>query len=168
MKKQIANIVTGCRILCSVCLLFFPVFSVYYYILYLLCGLTDMVDGTIARKTNTASQFGAKLDTVADIIFLTVSLFKLLPEIHMQTWLWIWIGIIAVIKVCTHIWGIIRLRKIISLHTVANKITGLCLFLFPFTLLFMDLQYSAPAVCAIATFSAVEEGYYIGTGLEIL
>ena len=57
-----ANIVTSCRILCSILMLFSPAFSVQFYILYLICGLTDMVDGTIARKTNTDSEFGAKLD----------------------------------------------------------------------------------------------------------
>ena len=55
MKKHIANIITSCRILCSIIMMFFPVFSVMFYIMYLLCGLTDMIDGTIARKTNTAS-----------------------------------------------------------------------------------------------------------------
>ena len=55
--------------------------------MYLICGFTDMVDGTIARRTNTVSKFGANLDTIADMTFLTVSLFKILPVIHMQKWL---------------------------------------------------------------------------------
>ena len=50
-----ANIVTSCRIICSILLLFSPAFSAWFYSMYLLCGLTDMVDGTIARKTNTDS-----------------------------------------------------------------------------------------------------------------
>ena len=32
-----------------------------------------MVDGTVARKTNTVSEFGARLDTIADFIFFAVS-----------------------------------------------------------------------------------------------
>ena len=63
-----ANIVTCCRILFSVLILFSPVFSAWFYSLYLLCGITDMVDGTIARKTNTANEFGARLDSVADFL----------------------------------------------------------------------------------------------------
>ena len=66
MKKHIANIVTSCRIIFSILMLFFPVFSPWFYVMYLLCGLTDMVDGTIARKTNTVSTFGARFDTAAD------------------------------------------------------------------------------------------------------
>jgi len=82
MAKHIANILTGCRILGSVLLLLFPAFSVAFYIIYLFCGFSDMADGTIARKTNSISKFGSQLDTVADLIFVVVSLFKLLPEIH--------------------------------------------------------------------------------------
>ena len=53
-------------------MLFFTVFSPLFFVFYLLAGFSDMIDGTIARKTNTASEFGAKLDTVADLIFYTV------------------------------------------------------------------------------------------------
>lgn len=55
MKKHIANIITSCRILCSIIMMFFPVFSIMFYIMYLLCGLTDMIDGTIARKISIDS-----------------------------------------------------------------------------------------------------------------
>ena len=60
MIKHIANIVTGCRISGSLLLLCFPAFSVEFYIIYILCGISDMIDGTIARKTNSNSEFGAK------------------------------------------------------------------------------------------------------------
>lgn len=127
-----------------------------------------MVDGTIARKTNAVSKVGAKLDTIADISFITVSLFKLLPAIHMQEWLWIWASTIAIIKIGNNIWGFIRHKKMITLHTIANKITGLFMFLVTLTLPFVELKYSAPMVCAIATFSAIQEGFYIGKRYEIV
>lgn len=50
-----------------------------------------------------------------------------------------------------------------ALHTVMNKITGALCFLLPFTLSFIDLKYSAIAVCCIATFAAIQEGHYIRT-----
>ena len=77
MKKHIANILTGFRILGSMLLLFFPVFSEAFYALYLLCGFSDMIDGTIARKTNSVSEFGSKLDTAADLSFVAASLNQL-------------------------------------------------------------------------------------------
>lgn len=168
MKKHIANIITSCRILCSIIMMFFPVFSVLFYIMYLLCGLTDMIDGTIARKTNADSKFGAKLDTVADFIFLVVALVKLLPELPIQRWLWIWTIVIAIIKISNIISGVILKKRFIVEHTIMNKITGLLLYLLPLTLNLIELKYSAIVLCIIATFSAIQEGYFIRVGKEIV
>ena len=122
-----------------------------------------MVDGTIARKTNSTSKFGSQLDTIADLIFVVVSLFKLLPVIHVPQWLWIWGGVIAVIKISNIIWGYVSKKQFISLHTIMNKVTGLLLFLLPLTTAFCELNYIAIAVCSIATLSAIQEGFYIIT-----
>ena len=157
MKRQIANIITGFRVVCSILMLFFPVYSTGFYILYLLCGFSDMIDGTVARKTNSNSEVGARLDTASDFIFVAVSLLKLLPIIHIPKWLWMWIGVIAIIKICNIILGFIYKKKFISLHTIMNKITGLLLFLLPLTLYFIELKYSSIVVCIVATFSAIQE-----------
>ena len=167
MKKQIANIVSSCRILLSITLLFCPVFSIEFYSTYLFCGITDMVDGTIARKTNSVSEFGARLDTTSDFIFFAVTLIKLLPVIHIPKWIWVWIVIIAIIKIWNAILGFVYTKKLISLHTVMNKITGLLLFLLPLALQLIEIKYSLIAVCIVATISAIQEGYYIRTGQEV-
>ena len=163
MTKHIANVLTGCRIFGSILLLFFPAFSLDFYILYLLCGFSDMVDGTIARKTNNTSQLGSQLDTIADLIFVVVSLFKLLPVIHIPWWLWIWAAVIAVIKISNIICGYVSQKRFISLHTIMNKVTGLLLFLLPLTISFLKLNYTAIVVCSTATLSALQEGLYIIT-----
>ena len=168
MKKQIATIITSFRILGSIGILFCPVFSIPFYVLYLFCGLTDMVDGTIARKTNAVSEFGARLDTAADLLFTAVALLKILPVIRIQAWLLIWIVTIAVIKLFNLTWGFLRRKKIPSLHTIANKITGLCLFLLLLTMPFVDMRNTTPVVCIIATVAAVQEEYYIGTDRNIV
>ena len=159
--KHMANIITGCRIFESILLLFFPVFSSDFYIVYLLCGFSDMIDGTIARKTNSASKFGSQLDTIADLIFVVVSLFKLLPAIHISCWLWIWGGVIAAIKISNIIWGFVSKKQFISVHTIMNKATGLLLFLLPLTIHFGGLNCIAMIVCIIATLSAIQEGVLI-------
>jgi len=164
MKKQIANIITSCRILGSIGLLFCPVFSDGFYVLYLFCGLTDMVDGSIARKTGTVSSFGARLDTVADFLFVIASFVKLVPVIRIPVWIWGWAAVIAVVKLVNLVWGSTQMKQMPSLHTIANKATGLCLFLLPLTMPFADLRYTAPVVCVIATIAAIQEGYYIATG----
>ena len=164
MKKQIANIITSCRILGSIGLLFCPVFSYGFYVLYLFCGLTDMVDGSIARKTGTVSSFGARLDTVADFLFVIASFVKLVPVIRIPVWIWGWAAVIAMGKLVTLVWGFTQMKQMPSLHTIANKATGLGLFLLPLTMSFVDLRYTAPVVCVIATIAAIQEGYYIATG----
>ena len=158
-----ANFITSCRILCSILMLFFPALSPAFYALYLSAGITNMIDGTVARKTNTVTDFGSKLDTFADFIFVAVSLIKVLPVIDIPLWLWIWGGIIAFIKVINMVSGFIVQKKFVAEHTVMNKVTGLLLFILPLTLSVIELKYSAVAVCVVATFSAIQEGYFIRT-----
>ena len=126
-----------------------------------------MIDGTIARKTNSSGELGAKLDTVADLVFVTASFMKILPAIHLPQWLWIWGGVIAGIKLGNIIWGFVSKKRFVSIHTIMNKITGLALFLLPLTLSFVDVKYSGIAVCTIATFAAIQEGTYVARGKQV-
>ena len=160
MKKHIANIITGSRIVFSLSLLFIPLSSAWFYALYLLCGLSDMIDGTVARRTSSASEFGARLDTLSDFVFMTVALIKFVPHLHISVWLCIWIGIIAMMKLGNVVWGFIRTKKLVSPHTVLNKVTGLLLFLLPVTIRFVDLTYTLPIVCTVATVAAIHEVYF--------
>ena len=159
MKKYIANIITGSRVAFSLPLLFISLSSVWFYILYLFCGLSDMLDGTIARKTNTVSSIGSKLDTIADFVFMAVCAVKLLPKMNIPVWLWIWIAAIAIVKFTNIIWGFIQRKKLVDYHTFLNKTTGLLLFFLPLTLQFIVPTYSFAVVCTIATIAAIQEGY---------
>ena len=93
-----ANTITFFRIAASIVLLFCPVFSPAFYVFYIAAGLSDMLDGFVARKTDTVSKLGARLDTMADFVFVVVCLIKLLPVLSIPAWLYAWIGIIALIK----------------------------------------------------------------------
>ena len=156
-----ANIITASRILFSLVLLFFPAFSPAFYVLYLTAGITDMIDGTVARKTGKVSEFGAKLDSIADIVFVVVCLVKLLPVINIPLWLYVWIGIIVLIRIINIVSGFIVQNRFVMLHTIMNKVTGFLLFILPLTLRFVELKYTAIPVCAVATFAAVQEGHFI-------
>ena len=161
-----ANIITGFRVLISIALLFCPVFSPVFYTLYLIAGVSDMIDGTIARRTNTVSGFGARFDTAADFVFVVVCMIKLLPVINMQIWLCVWIVIIALIKTVNIISGYIVQKKLVAVHSVMNKVTGVLLFILPLTFSIIPLTYSAIPICAVATFAAVQEGHFIRTGRD--
>lgn len=159
-----ANNITGIRILCSIGILFVPVFSPAFYTLYLIAGVSDMLDGAVARKTGTVSTFGSKLDTAADFILMAVCLIKLVPVLEFPSRLFIWIAIVALIKAINIISGYVMYKEFVAVHTVMNKATGIALFLLPFTLSILDLKYSGMLVCALASFAAIQEGHLIRTG----
>lgn len=163
MIKHLANIVTFCRILGSILLFFFPVFSIRFYIIYIICGFSDMTDGTIARSTKSASELGSKLDTVADLVFVAVSMIKLLPAINIPGWLFVWCIVIATIKIINIIWGYVSKKQFIALHSIMNKLAGALLFLLPLTLSIIELKYSAIAVCSVATLASIHESVCIGS-----
>ena len=161
-----ANTITFFRIAAGIVLLFCPVFSPAFYVFYIVAGVSDMLDGFVARKTNTASRFGARLDTIADFVLVVVCLIKLLPVLRIPAWLYIWIGIIALIKVINIISGFVVQKRFVTVHSVMNKATGALLFLLPLTLPAVPLKYTAIVVCAAATFAAIQEGHFIRTERE--
>ncbi len=122
-----------------------------------------MIDGTVARKTGTANDFGSKFDSTADLIFVAVCLIKLIPLLIIEKWLLICIVFITVIKVINILFIIKRFKKIIFLHTIFNKITGLLTFVLPLTFSFLDFRYTSIVVCTIAAIAAVQEGYFLRT-----
>ena len=159
MKKHIANMITGSRIVFSLPLLLIPLMSAWFYAFYLLCGLSDMVDGTVARKTGSVSDFGARLDTVSDFVFMTVALIRFAPHLDIPVWLWVWIGIIAVMKLGSAVLRFVRRGEFTFPHTIWNKVTGLLLFLLPVTISFVDLMFTLPIVCTVATVAVIHEVY---------
>lgn len=161
---MLANVITGCRILFSVIIFLVPVFSPVFYGCYLAAGCTDMIDGTIARKLGTESEFGSKFDTIADIVFVVAAAYKMFPVMEIPKGIWIWIGVIALIKIINIISGFVVEKQFVSVHTVANKITGLLVFLLPLTMAVVELRYSALVVCMVATFAAIQEGHIIRIG----
>ena len=92
---------------------------------------------------------------------MAVCLIKLLPIMHVPVWLYIWIAIIALIKVTNIAIGYISQKEFISVHSLMNKVTGGMLFVLPLTLAFIDLRYSAAVVCMVATAAAIQEGYFV-------
>jgi CDP-diacylglycerol--glycerol-3-phosphate 3-phosphatidyltransferase len=161
-----ANTITFFRIAASVLLFFCPVFFPAFYVFYIAAGLSDMLDGFVARKTDTASKLGARLDTIADFVLVVVCLIKLLPILSIPSWLYVWIGIIAFIKVVNIISGFAVQKRFAAVHSDTNKVVGALLFLLPLTIHAVPIKYFAIVVCAVATFAAIQEGHFIRTERE--
>ena len=161
-----ANIITGVRILCAAALLFCRPFSPAFHALYVAAGLSDMIDGAVARKTNTAGEFGAGFDTAADFLLVLICLIKLIPVLDLPVWLTIWIAVIALIKFINIGSGYVMRKRCVSVHSLMNRITGIVLFALPLILPVIDLRYSGLVACIVATFAAIQEGHFIRTGRE--
>ena len=135
-----------------------------FWTLYLLCGLSDILDGAVARLAGTEGRIGEKLDTLADIVFVAVWMVLFIPAINVGRWLWIWIGIIAFIKVVNVISGLAMKKGFVAKHTPANKATGILLFLLPMIVLWEVIKVPyIILVSLLATFAAVQEGHLIRT-----
>jgi len=160
----IPNLLTTLRLVSCIPLLFFRALSPWFIIVYIFAGITDMLDGFLARKLDAATPFGAKYDSIADLTFTVICLIRILPTLELELWGWIWIAVIVLIKVVNLITSYVCHRKAAFLHTKANKVTGLLLFLSPLAILIINVNYVATALCLVATFAALQEGHFIRTG----
>lgn len=57
------------------------------YIIAILAGFTDLVDGWLARKYNLVSDFGALMDPLADKIFVVATFIMLVEYGFMPAWM---------------------------------------------------------------------------------
>ncbi|MBR5499111.1 MAG: CDP-alcohol phosphatidyltransferase family protein [Bacteroidales bacterium] len=164
--KYLPNTLTALRIAGSIGLLFSNVQGWQFWTLYVLCGISDMIDGWLARKLQAESKTGSVLDSIADLSFVVCCAIQLLPILSIPLWLWIWAGIIVIIKIVNQISSLIIIKKFCFPHTIANKLTGFLLFLTVPTISWCIIPIAIAAI--IATFAAIQEGYYIGTRREII
>jgi len=157
--KSIANYISISRIFFALSLAFVKPLSFAFVAIYLICGISDILDGYIARKTNTTSKLGSQLDSVADLIMVVVLIIILSPIISLTTQTIVWIAIIAIIRTVSILVVLIKYRTVEILHTYGNKITGLSLFVFPLSLEFFQSDVLIDVICMIASISALEELY---------
>lgn len=161
MKENIniPNCITASRIVGAILLIFMKPFSVAFYIIYSLCGFSDAVDGAVARATNKTSEFGAKLDSVADIFFNAVLLLKIFPFLwtNLPRIIWFFVACIIVIRLAAYTVAFIKYKRFASTHTYANKLTGAALYCVPYLVKLLDVVGVCSTVCVIAGFASAEE-----------
>ena len=159
--NRIPNIISALRILGAVLLLFFYPASAAFWVIYGLCGISDMLDGYLARKLHAEIKTGAVLDRVADICFVVCCAIRLIPVVQIPIWLWIWAGVIETIKIVNQVSALIVSKRFCFPHTKANKLTGLLLFLSVPTVFWSIVPFAF--VAGVASFAAVQEGRFIRT-----
>jgi len=163
VKKQevlnLANAVTSLRLIGAILLIFIEPLSAAFYVIYTVCGLSDGIDGTIARKMGTSSEFGARLDSVSDIAFYLVMFIKLMPVLWeaMPLWIWYLVGIVLAVRLCAYAMAYLKYHTMAAIHTYINKVTGALVFLIPYMLLLpCEVTLCAITAC-VALIGSAEE-----------
>ena len=157
ITRKIPNGISISRMLLSLALIALSPTSHMFAALYVLCGISDVLDGFLARKLHSESEKGAMLDSAADLIFLMSYAVKILPHLRLPPWIWIWIGLIAAGKLMGILKNSKQERRLVIRHSMANRVTGALLFLFPLSLHWLERTYGAAVVCAAASVAAVRE-----------
>lgn len=157
---MLANTITISRIPLSILLLSESSYSSLFWMIYILCGITDILDGFLARRLHTESKTGELLDSIADLFFTVAYAVKILPLLSLPGWIWIWTAVIASVKISAIFRGRKKERKFCIAHSGANKLTGFLIFILPLTIHFVDIKYGAVIVCATATYAAVQDIFF--------
>jgi CDP-diacylglycerol--glycerol-3-phosphate 3-phosphatidyltransferase len=149
------------RIVLCLPLLLVDAMTLPFWTLYVIAGLTDMLDGFLARRWGVESKFGARLDSLADFMLVLAVGYKLFPYMKLPTALWMMIGLIALVKMVNAICSYVVRHRIEYLHTKANKLTGFLLFI---GMMIVGQSYFIPVawvIACIALFAAIQEGHII-------
>ncbi len=153
----VANALTILRIVLSISLPFLPRLQTPFMLVYAVCGITDALDGVIARKTHTQSRLGARLDSAADFVLVMAMIVSLYPVVVLPPGAIVWIAVIAAIRISAAGVSYVKHGVFASLHTYANKATGFLIFLFPFFILIFAPAALLWILFSAATLSAIEE-----------
>ena len=155
--KRIPNLLSMSRIVLCLPLLLVDAMTLPFWVLYMIAGTTDMLDGFLARRWGVESKFGARLDSLADFVFVLTVGYKLFPCLKLPATLWMMIGLIAMVKVLNAISSFVVKHRIEFLHTKANKLTGFILFIGMMTI---GQSYFIPVawiIACIVLFAAIQE-----------
>ena len=155
--KKLPNAITALRIPLSIAMLVVPPFSALFWIFYLSSGSTDILDGFLARKLHQESALGAKLDSIADFVFVGCLTIFAVINMNIPRWLWLCALAIALLRFVSYGIGFNKYHAFTALHTWANKLTGILIFAAPILYRLCGLRFTGIILCTVASVSACEE-----------
>ena len=155
--KYIPNILSAFRIFFSLFLIHLNPKKLLFILIYIICGISDILDGFIARKINATSKLGAKLDSIADIIMIFVILFKFVPTMSLNLFMILWFVVIFFIKISCIFIVYFRFKEFGMVHTYMNKLTGILIFIYPVLNYFIDCKAYIFMIFVVASLTAIEE-----------
>lgn len=155
--KYLPNIISASRGISALAMLYYPAFSPGFWALYCWGGVSDMIDGPIARKLNSVSETGSRIDSGADLVFVICSAIKVLPSIQLPVWIWLWVAAIGAVKMAGIVIGSARNHKLSIPHSASNRLTGVLLFCMPVAMIWLEPAITSIIVCAAASYSVFND-----------
>jgi phosphatidylglycerophosphate synthase len=131
--RKLPNLFTLSRLLLIPVLWFLAIkgFSVYLGIGLVVAGLTDSIDGFLARRLNLQSEFGSQFDSLADNILGPSAVFWLLmlePSVYLENKVISLVGIFLYLVMMVVAWT--KFRRFANLHLYSSKVSGTLLVVF--------------------------------------
>ena len=160
-NKNLPNIITAVRMAGTVALLFIEPLSPLFMVVYTIAGVSDALDGFIARKFGTASAAGARLDSIADLMFYTISLARIMSALwrNLPHTIWYAVGALLAVRGLAYLVDAVKNHRFASMHTYLNKATGLLVF---GVVYFINTKAAVPycwTVCAVGMIASLQELY---------
>lgn len=129
-NKNLPNAISILRIAGTIWLLLMTPLTPLFFVVYTVTGVTDVLDGAIARRYGTESELGARLDSIADLLFYTLILIRIFPVLWATLPRVIWVAVDAILLIRFISYGLaaFKYHLFASVHTYLNKFTGLMVF----------------------------------------
>ena len=159
MARYVPNMISMLRIILSVLLIPLIPIRIVFIVIYLSIGITDVLDGLIARKLGCESDFGAKLDSIADIVFYSIVVF-----IFLKLYSSILEGphqVALIVIISTRLINILltklKYKRVVFIHTLANKTSGIIVYFIPIVFLFVHDGIVLWIILIFIFITAIEE-----------
>ena len=159
MHVTVPDLFTFFRMICAVVLPFLTPLSPSFLIIYALSGLSDMLDGYLARKLGQSSTWGAKLDSAADLLLYTIALSLLIPVMRaiLPGWIWWLVGFSLLLRLAVYFLSAVKFHRFASEHTLLNKLTSILIFPAPFFMRLNFFTWYAMLLCLVSCCAAIHE-----------
>lgn len=157
--KYLPNIITISRMIATLILLCIQPLSSLFFIIYTLAGCSDVLDGWIARKWNLISNFGSKLDSIADLLFYSITTILCFPTYWsvFPTTVWFCVLSVILIRIISYSYSWFKYKTFSSLHTYMNKAAGFSVFMIPYFVLTSYGKLWVSLSCLVNLMASFEE-----------
>ncbi len=158
--SQLPNFITSLRIFGTIFLIFTPYEKLtLFLVVYTLTGISDILDGFLARKMGKVTEFGSRLDSIADLLFYAVMLFRLLPTLikKISPFVWYCVAVVFSLRIAAYLVAAIKFHRFASLHTYLNKLTNAAVFSAPYIMPLDCYLKICFTICLIGIIASLEE-----------